>query len=365
MYLATDSEKPSRVGELDEEMVYESRPGDVIALGATSWRITEITHDRVLVIPAPGQPARLPFWRGDQSGRPPELGEAIGRFTGELAGLDHAAFDKRCADIGFDEFAIAKTARSAEYIALQAVNQGVADRLVSFGADEGGGGGGGHFAVIVQSVTVDAWVVIGLCMIMAIYSWYVMWSKGQQLGRVTRGNAVFLDLFSKAAGDFDGLRERLANGEGKKARGAPLTDLFATGSGKAHPAPPWDAAHPEGQLYDMEADPGETDNLWDREPAVVAARHADDARAGADTPVQRRRGGQRRQVLRHEVGAGNTRAGLWRTSFEGLGEKPRRCAPDLRRRERQQIECGHATGQRVGHAGQRVRAVAAVLDRHR
>jgi arylsulfatase A-like enzyme len=50
-----------------------------------------------------------------------------------------------------------------------------------------------------------------------------------------------------------------------------ITDLFATGSGKAHPAPPWDAAHPEGQLYDMEADPGETDNLWDREPAVVAA----------------------------------------------------------------------------------------------
>ena len=63
VYLATDSEKPSRVGELDEEMVYESRPGDVISLGATSWRITEITHDRVLVIPAPGQPARLPLAR--------------------------------------------------------------------------------------------------------------------------------------------------------------------------------------------------------------------------------------------------------------------------------------------------------------
>ena len=60
----------TRVGELDEEMVYESRPGDVISLGATSWRITDITHDRVLVIPAPGQPARLPFWRGDNAGRP-------------------------------------------------------------------------------------------------------------------------------------------------------------------------------------------------------------------------------------------------------------------------------------------------------
>ena len=97
VYLATDSETPSRVGELDEEMVYESRPGDVIALGATSWRITEITHDRVLVIPAPGEPARLPFWRGDDSGRPAELGRAVGEFTGELAGLDRGAFNSRCA----------------------------------------------------------------------------------------------------------------------------------------------------------------------------------------------------------------------------------------------------------------------------
>jgi len=105
VYLASENEKPSRVGELDEEMVYESRPGDVISLGATSWRITEITHDRVLVIPAPGQPARLPFWRGDDAGRPAELGAAIGKFTGELAILDRGAFEKRCDDIGFDAFA--------------------------------------------------------------------------------------------------------------------------------------------------------------------------------------------------------------------------------------------------------------------
>ena len=98
-------EKPSRVGELDEEMVYESRPGDVIALGATSWRIAEITHDRVMVIPAPGLPARLPFWRGDAVGRPAELGAAIGRFTGELSGLDRADFDTRCADIGLADYA--------------------------------------------------------------------------------------------------------------------------------------------------------------------------------------------------------------------------------------------------------------------
>ncbi len=105
VYLATDSEKPSRVGELDEEMVYESRPGDVISLGATSWRITEITHDRVLVIPAPGQPARLPFWKGDGVGRPAELGAAVGAFTGELARLGRDEFAERCRAIGFDEFA--------------------------------------------------------------------------------------------------------------------------------------------------------------------------------------------------------------------------------------------------------------------
>ena len=74
-------EKQSRVGELDEEMVYESRVGDIFALGATSWRIEDITHDRVLVTPAPGIPGRLPFWKGDTLGRPAELGAAIGAFT--------------------------------------------------------------------------------------------------------------------------------------------------------------------------------------------------------------------------------------------------------------------------------------------
>ena len=75
-----------RVGELDEEMVYESRVGDVIALGASSWQIVEITHDRVHVVPQPGAPGRLPFWRGDALGRPAELGRAIGTFARELAG---------------------------------------------------------------------------------------------------------------------------------------------------------------------------------------------------------------------------------------------------------------------------------------
>ncbi|MEV8633160.1 ATP-dependent helicase [Streptosporangium sp. NPDC051023] len=79
-------EKASRVGELDEEMVYESRAGDVFVLGATSWRIEDITADRVLVSPAPGQPGKLPFWHGDSAGRPAELGRAIGAFLREMSG---------------------------------------------------------------------------------------------------------------------------------------------------------------------------------------------------------------------------------------------------------------------------------------
>jgi len=72
-----------RVGELDEEMVYESRAGEVITLGASSWRIEEIGHDRVTVSPAPGVPGKLPFWHGDAVGRPIELGRALGAFVGE------------------------------------------------------------------------------------------------------------------------------------------------------------------------------------------------------------------------------------------------------------------------------------------
>ncbi|HUQ78616.1 MAG TPA: DEAD/DEAH box helicase [Patescibacteria group bacterium] len=72
-----------RVGELDEEMVYESRIGEVITLGASSWRIEEISHDRVIVSPAPGVPGKLPFWHGDAVGRPIELGRALGAFVGQ------------------------------------------------------------------------------------------------------------------------------------------------------------------------------------------------------------------------------------------------------------------------------------------
>ncbi|RJO72267.1 ATP-dependent helicase [Nocardia panacis] len=97
-------EKASRVGELDEEMVYESRVGDVFALGATSWRIEEITFDRVLVTPAFGQPGRLPFWHGDGLGRPAELGSALGEFV-RKAGGHPDQLDQLTASAGLDEFA--------------------------------------------------------------------------------------------------------------------------------------------------------------------------------------------------------------------------------------------------------------------
>jgi len=95
-----------RVGELDEEMVYESRVGDVFALGTTSWRIEDITHDQVLVSPAFGQPGRVPFWKGDGLGRPAELGEAIGAFTKEIATASAADAAARAQSIGLDEHAV-------------------------------------------------------------------------------------------------------------------------------------------------------------------------------------------------------------------------------------------------------------------
>ncbi|MCO6006400.1 ATP-dependent helicase [Actinoallomurus purpureus] len=98
-------EKSSRVGELDEEMVYESRVGDVFVLGASSWRIEDITPDRVLVSPAPGQPGKLPFWHGDAPGRPAELGRALGAFARGLSALEPDDARARLRASGLDDWA--------------------------------------------------------------------------------------------------------------------------------------------------------------------------------------------------------------------------------------------------------------------
>ncbi|AXH94794.1 Lhr family ATP-dependent helicase [Ornithinimicrobium avium] len=103
--LATGDGPGRRVGELDEEMVYESRVGDVFTLGTTSWRIEDITHDQVLVTPAPGQVGRLPFWKGEAQGRPAELGAALGAFVRATAGMPREAALGTLADNGLDAWA--------------------------------------------------------------------------------------------------------------------------------------------------------------------------------------------------------------------------------------------------------------------
>ena len=95
VFLSNGDAAASRVGELDEEMVFETRPGEVFLLGASSWRVMDITHDRVLVSPAPGEPGRMPFWRGEGPGRPLEFGRAIGKLTRELLAEKRASAEER------------------------------------------------------------------------------------------------------------------------------------------------------------------------------------------------------------------------------------------------------------------------------
>ena len=91
VFLSGERNKPVRVGELDEEMVFEARQGETFILGASTWRIDEITHDRVLVSPAPGEPGKMPFWHGDQAGRPLEFGRRIGTLVRELRDMPRNA----------------------------------------------------------------------------------------------------------------------------------------------------------------------------------------------------------------------------------------------------------------------------------
>ena len=106
VFLSGTEGKPVRVGELDEEMVFESRTGDTFILGASTWRIDEITHDRVLVSPAPGQPGKMPFWHGDSAGRPLEFGRRIGQLVRELREMPrNAALSRLTRDHDLDGMA--------------------------------------------------------------------------------------------------------------------------------------------------------------------------------------------------------------------------------------------------------------------
>jgi ATP-dependent Lhr-like helicase len=136
--------KGARVGELDEEMVFESRAGDTIILGASTWRIENISHDRVLVSPAPGEPGKMPFWHGDTVGRPAEFGEKIGRMTRELLGLprpvafsklvDEHSLDTNAAEnlLRYLEDQVAATQRvpSDEDIVMEICRDEIGDRRV-------------------------------------------------------------------------------------------------------------------------------------------------------------------------------------------------------------------------------------------
>jgi ATP-dependent helicase Lhr and Lhr-like helicase len=95
VFLAGERGPASRVGELDEEMVFESRVGETFLLGASSWRIEDITHDRVIVSPAPGQPGKMPFWKADAAGRPLELGRHVGELVRSLRQMPPAAAIQR------------------------------------------------------------------------------------------------------------------------------------------------------------------------------------------------------------------------------------------------------------------------------
>jgi ATP-dependent Lhr-like helicase len=104
VFLSGSHAKPMRVGELDEEMVFEAREGETFVLGASTWRIDEITQDRVLVSPAPGEPGKMPFWHGDQAGRPIEFGRRIGALVRELRELPRgAAVAKLTSDHDLDQ----------------------------------------------------------------------------------------------------------------------------------------------------------------------------------------------------------------------------------------------------------------------
>jgi len=129
VFLAGADGPGRRVGELDEEMVYESRVGEVFLLGSSSWRIEDITHDRVLVSPAPGQAGKMPFWKGDSPGRPAELGRALGAFTRELSTAAEPAALSRAKQAGLDEWAAANL---VSYVAeqKQATGQVPTDRTI-------------------------------------------------------------------------------------------------------------------------------------------------------------------------------------------------------------------------------------------
>lgn len=174
---------------------YASVSGQQVAaaqpLGNANWHHLAITAGQTLAlfvdgVAGPTAPLPLPAMNG-----PAQLGgDAAGGGTGYVGEMD--------------ELEISKTARAPAYLHLAALNQGVNDKLVGFGADEQlSTWSSGYLAIILKSVTLDGWVVIGILFFMMAVSWTVMARKGMRLGGVTRGNRGFLRIYESASGDFD------------------------------------------------------------------------------------------------------------------------------------------------------------------
>ena len=175
-------------------------------------------------------------------------GAAVATLEAELPDLASAPFlggrpatELVPAGAGFrgaiDELQLAKAGRSEAALRLAAVNQGLQDTVVGFGADEGQSSAG-YMGIILGSLTVDGWVVIVLCIIMMVVSWYIMWIKASQVSRVSRSNELFLELYRGAQGDFLALQRETARDAAPARLGArqrallqqsPLLHIFRDG----------------------------------------------------------------------------------------------------------------------------------------
>ncbi|WGS51813.1 DUF2341 domain-containing protein [Paraburkholderia sp. D15] len=204
------------------------RVNGTTALTANQWTHLAVTADgKTVTVYANGKQvaqgaAALPALTGAAA--------AAGDVTGAPAGF--AGFKG-----SLDELRLSKIARSPELIALDALSQGSESKLIAYGADEKQSGFGfGYFGVIVQSVTVDAWVVIGILLAMAVVSWVVMWNKGRYVGLVDRANNYFVERFREVAGrHLVGLAHvNEASAEGQRLRQSSLYRLYRAGVAEIH-----------------------------------------------------------------------------------------------------------------------------------
>ena len=167
----------TRVGELDEEMVYESRPGENFVLGASTWRIEDITFERVTVTPAPGQPGKMPFWHGDRPGRPLELGRALGAFVREIR-----------------ELSVADSSAGASMDAAPAPGAPATKHGVSARRDESVGTHQRALTVLMEHYSLDAFAATNLVQYLD--------EQAEATGAVPDDRTVVIERFRDEIGDW-------------------------------------------------------------------------------------------------------------------------------------------------------------------